>query len=161
MPQGTASPDDEQYYEHLAERYDVEYDGGNGGGQEGRIWRERINPFVAKAQTHIRSAGKPPPADMVPFSNLLEGASRDDTYLYENLKGLMDILGYMDKDRLTQEGTRLLLALRALRLHLRLCFPETEPNKPLKMPVLEIYSRLTALLRYLLDADKPAWEIGS
>lgn len=91
---------------------------------------------------------------MVPFSNLLEGASRDDTYLYENLKGLMDILGYMDKDRLTQEGTRLLLALRALRLHLRLCFPETEPNKPLKMPVLEIYSRLTALLRYLLDADK-------
>ena len=154
VPQGTASPDDEQYYEHLAERYDVEYDGGNGGGQEGRIWRERINPFVAKAQTHIRSAGKPPPADMVPFSNLLEGASRDDTYLYENLKGLMDILGYMDKDRLTQEGTRLLLALRALRLHLRLCFPETEPNKPLKMPVLEIYSRLTALLRYLLDADK-------
>ena len=78
VPQGTASPDDEQYYEHLAERYDVEYDGGNGGGQEGRIWRERINPFVAKAQTHIRSAGKPPPADMVPFSNLLEGASRDD-----------------------------------------------------------------------------------
>jgi hypothetical protein len=148
-------PLDAGYYEHLAERYDVELDYGNGSGWKNLTREEQIHPFVEKAKKQRqKNAGRQPPADAVLFPSLLEGTSRDDTYLYENLKGLMGILDYVDGDRLTQKGTGLLLALTALRLHLRLCFPETEPNKPLKMPVLEIYSRLTALLRYLLDADK-------
>ena len=148
-------PDDEQYPEHLAERYDVELNCGNGNGWKSLTREEQLHQFMEKAEKqHRKSDGKQPPADTVPFPSLLEGASRDDTYLYENLKGLMDILGYMDAGQPTREGAQLLLALTALRLHLRLCFPETEPKKPLKMPVLEIYNRLTALLRYLLDADK-------
>lgn len=146
-------PADEQEWEHLAERLDVEKCAWNGNGWKDLTEKERIAPLIEQAQRQIRKRGVEPfPADK--FPNLLERAFQEDTYLYENLKGLMDVLGYMEAGQLTQEGTRLLLALTALRLHLRLCFPETEPNKPLKMPVLEIYSRLTALLRYLLDADK-------
>lgn len=142
--------DEQGYYEHLAERYDVEK---NGNGRKDLTGKNPIGLLMEEAQKQSRkSGGGQFSADN--FSNLLEGVFREDTYLYENLKGLMDILGYMDTDQPTQEGAQLLLALTALRLHLRLCFPETELNKPLKMPVLEIYSRLTALLRYLLDADK-------
>lgn len=142
-----------QECEHLAERYDVEKYWWSGNGRKDLTWKERIKPFVEEALRQSRKSGSGR-FSTDKFSNLLERVFREDTYLYENLKGLMDALGYMNTNQPTQEGAQLLLALTALRLHLGLCFPETEPNKPLKMPVLEIYSRLTALLRYLLDADK-------
>lgn len=146
---------DMQYTEHLVERYDVELNSRNGSGWKNLTGDEQIHQFIEKAlKQHRKSDGKPLTADSLPFSSLLEVAFRDDTYLYENLKNLMVTLGYVNGDQPTREGIQLLLALTALRLHLRLCFPETEPNKLLKMPVFEIYSRLTALLRYLLDADK-------
>lgn len=144
---------DEQEWEYLVERLDVEKCAWNGKGWKDLTEEERVAPLVEQAQRWVRKRGDGP-FSTDKFPNLLEEAFREDTYLYENLKGLMDILDYMEADQLTQKGAQLLLALTALRLHLRLCFPETESNRPLKMPVLEIYSRLTALLRYLLDADK-------
>lgn len=145
---------DVQKRKHFADRYDIENDYWNGNEQKAGTMEEQISQLQAENQRQIRKGGGTPGLPMGEYSNLLDGVLQEDTYLYENLKSLMNDMGYMKTDQLNREGTQLLLALSALWLHLRLCFPETEPNEPLKMPVFEIYSRLTTLLRYLLDADK-------